>query len=954
VNSPATAKNCLSVGATQTAGEIAVTRSISETSTATIKLNDIDSTSFPVLLSTFSPGFSTLNNGEFGLVPTSPALACSPITNAEEIAGKVALIERGTCNFVDKALEAERAGAVAVIVYDNVAGAYFAPDTNGEQSGIPTGIIPRRIGQNIIASVNAGQTATISFGPPAPGDVGFENLAAFSSQGPVGLDRRIKPDIVAPGTVASAKAGTECQTSIYGGTSMATPVVAGSAALVQQYFRDGFYPTGVSLPENGFMPTSALVKAVMMGGAVPITGYEADTGLPIDPPPSFRQGYGRVFLGQSLKIEGNPYNPTGFQVLDSIEITGGESHKFCINALGGPLSVTLAWTDYPGNPSSPRSLVNDLDLVVRAQGLNGVTLLGNGGDIDDSSKPDNVNNVESVVIPSLPAGRVSIDIRGSSVQPGIGPQPYALVILGEFSGTLVPPSGESEECQVVMATIISGPKSLTNAEVVTFEFGLNGQSANGVEFECKLEFISNGAAVPAEWQPCVSPQSYPGLQDGEYSFSVRPKGENSVANQVFVHDSTPPEVSVTRQASVPGSSSFEISANDITQVATMCKLEDASGSPNQPNILAGEIVATPITLGEWFNCSSSVTMAWLLPGDWVFSVQGTDQAGNSASAEPQTFSISTSPTGPKAFIREGPFMTIAKSDVIFTMVAMQGKEEMPSATFECSLLPWPSDLTDPGMPLNWEQCAAEVSYGAIQGGKYSFFSRIAGSEIGESAMSVFTVDEIAPTVSIPNQSTVVSTQDITIQFESSEDSSTMECKLTAINSPSDSMDWMPCISPVQFRNLTGGQYIFEVVATDAVGNKGESFSSEFIVDLDPPTVTVDYNQGTRDSSININFVADDGPMGSGIENVTCQLVPLALVGQGFDASDPKYDPQICESPWTFTGLEEGMWKLSILATDKSGKVSTQQDLRVWMDTRPPTVNITAGPSRYEFSNVSIA
>ena len=132
MNSPATAKNCLSVGATQTAGEIAVTRSISETSTATIKLNDIDSTSFPVLLSTFSPGFSTLNNGEFGLVPTSPALACSPITNAEEIAGKVALIERGTCNFVDKALEAERDGAVAVIVYDNVAGAYFAPDTNGE------------------------------------------------------------------------------------------------------------------------------------------------------------------------------------------------------------------------------------------------------------------------------------------------------------------------------------------------------------------------------------------------------------------------------------------------------------------------------------------------------------------------------------------------------------------------------------------------------------------------------------------------------------------------------------------------------------------------------------------------------------------------------------------------------------------------------------------------------
>lgn len=36
----------------------------------------------------------------------------------------------------------------------------------------------------------------------------------------------------------------------------------------------------------------------MLGGAATITGFEADTGLPLDPPPSFRQGFGRVYLGE--------------------------------------------------------------------------------------------------------------------------------------------------------------------------------------------------------------------------------------------------------------------------------------------------------------------------------------------------------------------------------------------------------------------------------------------------------------------------------------------------------------------------------------------------------------------------------------------------------------------------------------------------------------------------------
>jgi hypothetical protein len=45
------------------------------------------------------------------------------------------------------------------------------------------------------------------------------------------------------------------------------------------------------------------------------------------------------------------------------ELSQGSSHKYCVTASGGPLSVTLAWYDYPGSPASGGAvLVNNLDL----------------------------------------------------------------------------------------------------------------------------------------------------------------------------------------------------------------------------------------------------------------------------------------------------------------------------------------------------------------------------------------------------------------------------------------------------------------------------------------------------------------------------------------------------------------------------------------------------------------
>lgn len=70
---------------------------------------------------------------------SSPTLACNPLTNAAAISGNIALIDRGTCEFGAKCLNAQNAGAIAVIICNNVSGAPFsmAPGAVGNQVNIP-------------------------------------------------------------------------------------------------------------------------------------------------------------------------------------------------------------------------------------------------------------------------------------------------------------------------------------------------------------------------------------------------------------------------------------------------------------------------------------------------------------------------------------------------------------------------------------------------------------------------------------------------------------------------------------------------------------------------------------------------------------------------------------------------------------------------------------------------
>ena len=160
---------------------------------------------------------------------TTPATGCTAIS--EELTGKIALIDRGTCTFGTKIQNAQNRGAVGVIIANNQPTDPFPMAQDGvNHPTIPAVLVSRADGATLKAhapgSVKVDGSAFFDF-VTTNADV----LAAFSSRGPTPYDFRLKPDVTAPGVnVLSSVFGG--QFSFFQGTSMATPHTTGSVALL--------------------------------------------------------------------------------------------------------------------------------------------------------------------------------------------------------------------------------------------------------------------------------------------------------------------------------------------------------------------------------------------------------------------------------------------------------------------------------------------------------------------------------------------------------------------------------------------------------------------------------------------------------------------------------------------------------------------------------------------------
>jgi hypothetical protein len=133
------------------------------------------------------------------------------------------------CARVDRAINGQAAGAVAVIMVNNAAG---LPPFDGEVDGLTIPFLG--VGDEHAGDLKSrnGQSATITDnGTVASPQFGV--LASFTSSGPRTGDSAMKPDVTAPGvSVKSVAMGTGTQGTYISGTSMATPHTSGVAALV--------------------------------------------------------------------------------------------------------------------------------------------------------------------------------------------------------------------------------------------------------------------------------------------------------------------------------------------------------------------------------------------------------------------------------------------------------------------------------------------------------------------------------------------------------------------------------------------------------------------------------------------------------------------------------------------------------------------------------------------------
>jgi hypothetical protein len=274
-----------------------------------------------------------------------------------------------------------------------------------------------------------------------------QQMASWSSRGPVD-DTRIKPDVVAPGTwILSAysdlyQQGYEGdpvnpQNGIYqwdgwgmpynndykymGGTSMSNPIAAGGVTVVKDYYSKAY----------GINATAALVKATIINSAVDLADENNDGVNDNDfPIPNVHEGWGLV------NLDGATDGTIQF-VEEGTGLSTSGSQNFTVTSTGGPLKITVVWSDYPSTESASINLVNDLDLTV----VNGAsTYRGNvfsGGWSATGGSADRRNNVENVYIQS-PSGSYTVTVTGFNVPNG--PQKFALVVDGGSLGSVPTPT----------------------------------------------------------------------------------------------------------------------------------------------------------------------------------------------------------------------------------------------------------------------------------------------------------------------------------------------------------------------------------------------------------------------------------------------------------------------------------------------------------------------------------
>ncbi len=324
--------------------------------------------------------FPPLPGASFDLFDTN-STSCTSIDPGAS--GKLAIVNRGGCTFSTKVRNAIAAGAVGVLVINNVAGdpVAMAKDGGGGDD-LPAVMIGLNEGAALRASgeTTASAEATFQEFITANKDI----LAGFSSQGPTAVDFAVKPDLTSVGVnvLSSITCVGKPETcpgdgtgwAFFSGTSMSTPHIAGSAAVLLN-LNPSWSPAQVKsalVNHADLVIKDAATGLHDIGPTAQGAGREnlsvaADATTWMDP---VSASFGQVTVGHPTSVTITLSNPTGTDETFSVSVT-----KFTPSTFGGTVpsiydAGTLSAGDnritVPGSVNVPANGSTTMTVTVNA------------------------------------------------------------------------------------------------------------------------------------------------------------------------------------------------------------------------------------------------------------------------------------------------------------------------------------------------------------------------------------------------------------------------------------------------------------------------------------------------------------------------------------------------------------------------------------------------------------
>ncbi|MBX7253381.1 MAG: SMP-30/gluconolactonase/LRE family protein [Candidatus Promineofilum sp.] len=449
--------------------------------------------------------------------------------------------------------------------------------------------------------------------------------------------------------------------------------------------------------------------------------------------------------------------------------------------------------------------------------------------------------------------------------------------------------------------VVSGPSQPTSdSPNATFNFTAN----EAATFRCLIRLwrdIPPGYVQPV-MQPCTSPMSFTGLDDGGWVFEVmatdafgNAEAYENAALYYWIIDQIGPPTTITggKPAAVTTSTtaSFTFSSSDASYTFE-CQLDG----------------------GLFAACASPQSYSNLADGSHTFQVRAIDGA-EFADPTPAGHTWTIDTVVPDTTLTGKPYNPSRSNSATFTFSSGEA-----GAMFECQL--------DSG---DFAACASPQSYSNLADGSHTFSVRAkdaAGNVDPSPAAYTWTIDTVVPDTTIdaypPNPSTSSSA---TFAFSSTEAGATFACKL-------DSADYGPCTSPKTYNGLSDGSHTFTVRAGDAAGNLDPTPAVyTWTLDATPPETTITAKPAalSNDPTPDFAFTSSEGNYAAGIY-FYCQTDANAWVSCGGDSI-------------TYFNLFDGDHTFRVKAEDTLGNVDPTPATWSWtMDLTAPETTITAKPA----------